>query len=109
MHIQTLAQKVLKLLFMLLQLASTTNEEEFKHLLSSEELNFRYTCGINKPITRIMFSDKQNYAMCLHYSVLVSLAELEQLRHELAIQKFESLMHTFPGVLKSVFNLPYSL
>lgn len=76
---QTLAHKLLKLLFMFLQLASTTNEKEFKHLLGSEEFDFCYTCGINKPITPIMFSDKQNYvnAMCLHYPVLLSLAELE--------------------------------
>ena len=31
-------------------------------------------------------------AMCLHYVILVSLAELEQLRRGLAIQKFNSLM-----------------
>ena len=93
---------------MFLQLASATNEDEFKHLMSSEEFDFRYTCGINKPISRIKFSDKQKCvnAMCLHFSILVSLAELEQLRHGLAIQKFESLMHAFPSILKKVFQPP---
>lgn len=72
--------------------------------MTSEKFDFRYTCGINKAISCITFSDKQNCvnAMCLHFSILVSLAELEQLRHGLAIQKFESLMHAYPHILKKV-------
>lgn len=43
-------------------------------------------------------------AMCLHYSVLVSLAELEQLRRGLAVQKFDSLMELYPQLLRKAFQ-----
>ena len=42
--------------------------------------------------------------MCLHYSVLVSLAELEQLRRGLAVQKFDSLMESFPQLIRKAFQ-----
>lgn len=91
-----------------LQLASTSNEDEFKRLMSSDEFDFRNTCGITKPISRIKFSDKQSCvnAMCSHFSILVGQAELEQLRHGLTIQKFESLMHRFPSIPRKVFQPP---
>ena len=66
----------------------------FKSLLSTEEYDFRFACGITKTIGRMELLDKKKTidAMCLHYVILVSLAELEQLRRGLAIQKFNSLM-----------------
>lgn len=45
----------------------------------------------------------QRDAMCLHYTVLSSLAELEQLCRGLAMQKFNSLMEFFPEVLRKDF------
>ena len=44
--------------------------------------------------------------MCLHYSVLVSLAELEQLRRGLSLLKFDSLMNLYPDILKKAFQPP---
>lgn len=44
--------------------------------------------------------------MCLHYSVLVSLAELEQLRRGLSLLKFDSLMTSYPDLLKKTFEPP---
>jgi len=88
------------------QLADTNNDEQFKNLMTSDEYDFRFSCGITKPTAR--FSDKQQIvnAMCLHYSVLVSLAELEQLRWGLAIQKFNSLMESYPQLLQKAFQPP---
>lgn len=42
--------------------------------------------------------------MCLHYTVLSCLAELEQLRRGLAVQKFNSLMECYPELLRKVFQ-----
>lgn len=88
------------------QLDCTTNEQEFRSLLSSDEFDFRFTCGVAKPTARISFSEKQQIvcAMCLHYTVLVSLAELEQFRRGLAIQRFDALMESFPDLLRRAFE-----
>ena len=77
------------------QLADTNNDEQFKNVITS---------GITKPAIR--FSEKQQVvnAMCLHYSVLVSLAQLEQLRRGLAVQKFDSLMELYPQLLWKAFQ-----
>ena len=76
--------------------------------MTSNEYDFRFSCGVSKPITWIPFSDKQKVvnAMCLHYSILVSLAELEQLRRGLDIQRFDSLMESFPQLLRKDFQSP---
>lgn len=42
--------------------------------------------------------------MCLHYTVLSSLAELEQLHRGLTIQKFNTLMEYFPQLLRKAFQ-----
>jgi len=61
-----------------------------------------------KPASRISFSEKQKIvdAMCLHFVILESLAELEQLRRGLAVQKFNSLMEAFPHVVRKAFTPP---
>ena len=41
--------------------------------------------------------------MCLHYSILTSVAELEQLRRGLSIQKFNTLMEQYPQTLRKAF------
>ena len=91
-----------------MQLSGVTNEGEFKDLLGSDEYEFRYACGLTKPSMRIPFSDKDKVVtdISLHCSVLASLAELEQLRRGLTIQKFASLMECYPAVLKKAFRPP---
>ena len=93
-------------IFTITQLADTNNEEQFRNLITTDEYDFRFSCGVTKPTVR--FSEKQQVvnAMCLHYSVLVSLAELEQLRRGLAVQKFDALMESFPQLLKKAFRPP---
>lgn len=73
--------------------------------MSSEEYEYRYYCGVNKPASCFKFSQKQQVldAMCLHYSVLVSLAELEQMRRGLSIQHFNTLMESFPRQMREAF------
>ena len=40
----------------------------------------------------------------LHYSVLVKLAELEQLRRGLAAQNFDALMEIYPQLIRTAFQ-----
>lgn len=74
--------------------------EEFASMLSSDEFEFHYQSGLPQSAIRIDFADKDKIVadLCLHYSVLVSLSELEQLRHGLEQQKFSSLMQSHPNV-----------
>lgn len=74
--------------------------------MTIDEYDFHFTSGITKPT--VHFLDKQWIvnAMCLHYSVLVSLAELEQLCRGLAIQKFDSLMESYPQLFRKAFQTP---
>ena len=67
------------------------NSDSFKKMIASDEYEFQCSCGVNKPITRIQFSEKEKIinAMCLHYSVLINLAELEQLRRGLDFKESE--------------------
>ena len=79
------------------ELAETSDVKKFQNLITSNEYEFRFSSGVSEPTTWIPFSDKQKVvnAMCLHYSIPVSLAELEQLCHGLAIQRFDYVMGHF--------------
>ena len=87
-------------MFYVAQLSEACNSDSFKKMIASDEYEFRFSCGVNKPITRIQFSEKEKIinAMCLH-SVLISLAELEQLRCGLDIKKFHLLMESSHKVI----------
>ena len=78
----------------------------FHELLSSEDYEFRYVCGVSKPSSRILFTEKDKVisAMCLHYTIMVSLAELEQLKRGFSIQKFIILIQSYPALLRKVFE-----
>ena len=87
------------------QLADTNDSTEFRSLITSEAYNFRFFLWCHKTNSHSI-SEKQQVvnAMCLHYSVLVSLLELEQLRRELAVQKFATLMEIYPQVIRTAFQ-----
>lgn len=89
-----------------LQLEECETIADFKGLISTEEYEFRFSCGVTKPTCRMQLSDKKNIieALCLHYTVLISLAELEQLRRGLAIQKFDFLMQSSPASIRKAFE-----
>ena len=78
----------------------------FKGLLSTEEYDFIFECAVPKAIGRIQLSDMKKVidALCLHYVILVSLAELEELQCGLAIQKCNSLMESVPKAIRKCLN-----
>ena len=90
------------------KLAGVESTEEFHDLLSSSEYEFRYTCGVAKPSSKVSLNEKPKIinAMCLHFAILVSLAELEQLRRGFSMLKFSSLMEVYPDVLRKAFEPP---
>ena len=90
------------------QLSETHDEATFRELMTSTEYEFRNGCGVTKPVCRIKYSEKQKIveAMCLHYSVLASLAELEHLRRGLSVQKFNLLMESNPQLIRKAFVIP---
>ena len=63
---------------------------------------------MSKPAFRILFTDKEEVvnALCLHYTVFASLAELEQLRRGLGILGFHDIMDSNPSLLRKVFAPP---
>ena len=85
------------------QLSETCDASSFKELIASSEYDFRFSCGVNKPVCRLQYSDKEKIidAMRLHYSVLASLAELEQLRRGLSIHM---LMESSPRAIRKAFE-----
>jgi len=90
------------------QLASSSTVEEFRAILDDDEYSFRFDCGVTKASCVIPFSEKDKVvsALCLHFSTLVTLAELEQLKRGLMFQKLYCLMEEYPSVLRAAFLPP---
>ena len=65
------------------------SNEEFQRLVRSSDYEFFMECGITKPVMSMKLDDKSMIisAVCLHYAVLGSLAELEQLKRGLQTAK----------------------
>lgn len=63
---------------------------------------------MSKSASRIFLCEKDQVvrALCLHYSILVSLAELEQLKRGLSLQRFSTLMESHPHLLRKAFLPP---
>ena len=79
--------------------------------MASEEYEFRFACGVSKATCRIPLTDKEQVvnALCLHYTVFASLAELEQLRRGLGILSFHAIMDSHPHLLRKVFAPPQTV
>ena len=43
------------------QLSETCDASSFKELNASSEYDFRFSCGVNKPVCRLKYFDKENY------------------------------------------------
>ena len=56
----------------------------------------------------LKFTEKEEVVgdLCLHHAVLLSLAELEQMKRGLEIQKFSVLMNSYPHLLRKAFHPP---
>ena len=87
------------------QLEETTTEEEFHQLICSSDYEFVLECGVTKPAVMMHLADKEKIisAVCLHYAVLGSLAELEQLRRGLHTLRFSVQMESYPFLFKQLF------
>ena len=80
------------------------NNEQFQRLVRSSDYEFFMECGITKPVMSMKL-DKSTIisAVCLHYAVLGSLAELEQLKRGLQTAKLATLMDKHAHLFKELF------
>lgn len=85
------------------------SDEKFRELLQTTS-DLLFECGITKPAVMMTLDDKKSIisSVSLHYSILVSLAELEQLKKGLQqTVSFDKLMEDCGASLKPLFlNFP---
>jgi len=89
-----------------------SSNEQFDVLLSSKELKDIWkTCGFLKPIETMKFEDKKKMIdiVVLHFTIVNSLAEIEQLHQGLAFLKFDRLMKSHTDLIITVFRPSQSL
>ena len=74
-------------------------------MVRSSDYEFFVECGITKPVVKMNPADKETLvsAVCLHYAILGSLAELEQLKRGLQAVRFGSLMEGHASLFKQLF------
>ena len=79
------------------QLQEVASDDGFCQLVCSSEYEFLLECGITKPVMKMNLTDKEKVvsAVRLHYAVLSSLAELEQLKRGLQTVRFTLLMERY--------------
>ena len=82
--------------------------EELRAILDSPEFDFRFHCGVGEPAVSLTLEDKSKLvnAFCLHYCIFCTVAELEQLKQGLVVQKFTTLMEKHPDVIRGAFCPP---
>lgn len=80
-------------------------EEEFTGLVRSSDYDFLMDCGVMKAPMMMQLSDKESVisAVCLHYSILGSLGELEQLKRGLQTAGLSALLEQHGSVMKDLF------
>ena len=80
-----------------------TNEDDFRNL-NSEELSFRFDCGISQPASSLRLTDKENIvsSFILHYCTYNCMMELDEIRCGLSSLGFDSLLEKHPS-LQSLF------
>lgn len=73
-------------------------------MLSSPEYDFQFGCGITTPSCAVKLSDKNTIisAICRHFTVYATLAELEQFKRGLQTLEFFDLVHKHPN-LQQIF------
>lgn len=79
---------------------------QMKTLLDSPEFEFRFNCGVMQPTYGMKFEERDAIvsALCRHFTVYASIAELDQLLQGLQTLKFASLMQAYPSLLCQVFK-----
>ena len=90
------------------QIAQCESERELRRLLDQPEYDFRFSCGISDPASSVTLADKSKIVkgMVLHYTILSTVAELEQLKQGMKAQQFDVLMKKQPRLLMPVFEAP---
>lgn len=81
------------------------NNEDFQKLVRSSDYEFLMECGITKPVMMMKLDDRSTIisAACLHYAVLGSLAELEQLKRGLQTAQLATLLDKHTNLFKELF------
>ena len=74
-------------------MANAASIEELRSLLSSEEFDFRFDCGVSQPAPNVSIGDKENIisAFTIHFSVSVCKAEIDQLVSGLVFKFYSAL------------------
>lgn len=94
-----------------MQIAASDSEEELQALMSSPSFDFRFNCGIGDAASTFRLSDKSKIvnAMVLHFTILSTITELEQMKQGLKVLKLDQLMQRYPEIMKQAFQPPLSL
>ena len=73
-------------------------------MVRSSDYKFFMECGITKPVmSKLDDNSVVISAVCLHYTVLVSLAELEQVKRGLQTAKLTTIMNKHAHLFKELF------
>lgn len=78
----------------------------FKSMLDSHDFEFRFTCGVTQPTYGMKLGDKCTIisALCRHFTVYATVAEIDQMLQGLQTLQFGSLMRKHPLLLREVFK-----
>ena len=78
-----------------------------KSMLDSPEFEFRFDAGVTQATYGMKLEDKENVisALCRHFTIYTSIAELDQLLQGLQTLQFRTLMKTHPLLLRQVFQV----
>ena len=80
-----------------------TDEEEFKRE-ASFNCEFRYEAGYSKPFIQMKDKDEFFKSICLHYTVLASISEINQFVEGLKTCKVLKLIRELPEMFRKVFQ-----
>ena len=91
----------------LTELEKLTNADEFKEKATFES-DFRFEVGYTKPF--VTMSDKEEFprSIALHYTLLISLSELNQFIDGLKICNILQLVREYPDMFRILFEVPNS-
>ena len=77
-----------------------TNIDDLRKILSDDECDFRYECGVSLPVRDVKLCDKQMIVStcATHYAVVRCLPQLEQIREGLKAFDVLDLMKRSKGI-----------
>ena len=73
--------------------------------MGSKDYEFRFDCGVSQAVFNLTLKDRNKIisAMCLHYTILCSLAELEQFRRGLSTGQFSNIIESHSELFRPLF------